>query len=1184
MLESGGAALGEAAVDVYADLSRLDRDLAEAKRKVERFAADTQAQIGAAVNRASRGGALAMPTKQLDDFAAHMAGVLASVTKQSQTALGTMTQQITAASTKASKGVDDLAKSAENATTAAKVGLAGLNGGVDQLVTNIHRLDAAGEQAAANVQRRVNAPAAGRRAGPGNAANAATRAASKEAQDLDRSVEQLAKSYSPLHAAQIRYAQDLEKIQTLQSAGVLGHNDAAMFAGKAAAELRKATDEQSKVFQWAKRAGEQVRQYSGIAAVAFGVAALAAVQSSMTQVRAIKSTADQLQMSTDQWQEWRYIASQVNVPLSQIDQGFEQLRNTMGRAATGSASEVKLFKELGISLIDTSGKAKDVNTVMRELADTLPRVTNENQRAAAMQKLFGENAAEFTKVLSGGSAEIDKLGDAAHRFGQVLSADEIQKVDETAKKIGDLKNELSADVSRAVANNAASIIGLANALTQVTGAIVGFLGSNPQAALGILGALAGLRFGGIYGAIGGGLAGISAANRMQDSQNNSNNDIRFRAGAYKGAAQDMRESDTWWNRTFNPTKVQASKQNFEFQKQLFAGSVMDQFNAGKGQLDARTRAAGGVANPISLSNLNAPKPAAGKKGGGGRTRADGYEKELANLEMQLLQAMGSQVTNAEDRAKIDMAILDAQKRRYNAGVDMEVKTKRYSAAEGELLKAKYTEIDAVKRTEIQQRKEDQQLKDRTSITAAGLSASADILGAQKQLARTTGKRRDLELQLLSIQGKIEAAQLDAVIASHDSSDTEKKIAEQRKKHLAELQGLQRQIILRETQGPVADFFDKIPQTAAEIDEAVKRIRASNLEDLQQRTVNFADSIGDAFGNMTRNIFALQSPMKILQGLLADLASTFTEETVVRPVKDWARRKIGGPAAERFVGGTAGQEGLSMKAIENSSLAAATKVDAMALAAMRAEQALNAIGAGALGETGKSPLSLLDAATGGAGDVGASIIDPLKGLGDRAFDASDALAKATSAANDMGRSLPNVVQQLLASTSGGGGGGGLLQTVLGIASSAFGGVKGVSAGFRPSAGLLGSAQGAISANAAIFHEGGEIGMDDRPVRRPLAHGERNITARVGEGVLNVSAMRRLPKGFLDSINAGRLPALRGISPTIMRGGDTNLRVSLGSIVLPGVTDTRSGRIAGKVVAAELHRGISRASKTGISRND
>jgi hypothetical protein len=174
--------------------------------------------------------------------------------------------------------------------------------------------------------------------------------------------------------------------------------------------------------------------------------------------------AQQIGITTRELQIYRYAATQVGLTTEEMDGAIQKLNRTLGNAQTGSKEAGETFKALGIDIKDANGRFLTAGEVLPKVADAIAKIENPAQRAAAEVKLFGRAGADIDTLLTGGSAAINALADAAERAGIILSDEQIQKADETADKLAAVKMVLEARIAGVVADNAQAIYGLAESL------------------------------------------------------------------------------------------------------------------------------------------------------------------------------------------------------------------------------------------------------------------------------------------------------------------------------------------------------------------------------------------------------------------------------------------------------------------------------------------------------------------------------------------------------------------------------------------------------------------------------------------------------------------------------------------------------------------------------------------------
>lgn len=94
--------------------------------------------------------------------------------------------------------------------------------------------------------------------------------------------------------------------------------------------------------------------------------------------------------------------------LEEVGGGLQKLSKAMFEAAGGSQKQSDLFRTLGLSVTDASGKLRDSGEVMLDLAKKLSEMDSGTQAVATAQMLFGKRGAELLPFLRD-LAEIGEL-------------------------------------------------------------------------------------------------------------------------------------------------------------------------------------------------------------------------------------------------------------------------------------------------------------------------------------------------------------------------------------------------------------------------------------------------------------------------------------------------------------------------------------------------------------------------------------------------------------------------------------------------------------------------------------------------------------------------------------------------------------------------------------------------------
>lgn len=199
-------------------------------------------------------------------------------------------------------------------------------------------------------------------------------------------------------------------------------------------------------------------------------AVVQAVKAGLDYASSLGEVAQQLGVSTDALQEYRYAGSQAGLATEEVDQALGQLTRRIGEGVNGTKAQVEAFEKLGISLKDAKGNVLATGDAIPLIADGLQKIKSPAEQSALLLDLFGKSGAKLLPLLSEGSKGVNQLRDAAQKLGIVLSSEQIAKADATADKLDAVRQVLAAKIAGTVSDNADAILVLADALTTVVGA------------------------------------------------------------------------------------------------------------------------------------------------------------------------------------------------------------------------------------------------------------------------------------------------------------------------------------------------------------------------------------------------------------------------------------------------------------------------------------------------------------------------------------------------------------------------------------------------------------------------------------------------------------------------------------------------------------------------------------------
>lgn len=114
-----------------------------------------------------------------------------------------------------------------------------------------------------------------------------------------------------------------------------------------------------------------------------------------------------------------YAAEQEHASLEDLLTGWKKLSKSMSDANDGAAVSVEVFDALGISVQDSSGNLKSLDEMTLEIADAMKGMTNETQKAALAQDLFGKSGLNLIPFLNMGADGIQALMAESKALGNV---------------------------------------------------------------------------------------------------------------------------------------------------------------------------------------------------------------------------------------------------------------------------------------------------------------------------------------------------------------------------------------------------------------------------------------------------------------------------------------------------------------------------------------------------------------------------------------------------------------------------------------------------------------------------------------------------------------------------------------------------------------------------------------------
>lgn len=529
--------------------------------------------------------------------------------------------------------------------------------------------------------------------------------------------------------------------------------------------------------------------------------------------------ADTLGLTTKDLQTFSYAAGQVGISQEELQVGIQKLTVSMGQAEVGAKKQINAFKAIGISVDDLKGK--NTGEVFRTIADRLDKVSDRSQRAAVEVALFGKAGAKLDNLLSGSQGRLSELSDAAEKLGIVLSDEQIRKADATADKLAALSTVLRAEIAGEVADNADAILGLADAL-------VVLVRSAGEAAQGWRILVTEFK------------AGVQAIGNLQNPF----------------AAAD---------------------------KAVRVMQFHDRLNSSVGAINAPKPASGGREIGQFLGGGKEKKPRADHTAERLARQAYEYQRDELNAQKDILEAKKDLATDYVEQTSLQIDILNLERAQYAADLAFKVKQNELSKgqdgitqAQADHLLAQYDITDSYKRQKVLADEQEHRLQDIGMLAEHDFDRRRELLEKQEDLATTQSERRKIELDLLELAYQEKRQALRRIIDnSKDAAaieDARRDLINLQAGHAADRQG-----VLNRTRGPLEEWAASVPQTAAQINEALQSIEAQGLDGLSDAigdVITGTKSLKEAFGDLAKSIISDIIRMTIRMLIFRAVSSIF----------------------------------------------------------------------------------------------------------------------------------------------------------------------------------------------------------------------------------------------------------------------------------------------------------------------
>ena len=166
-------------------------------------------------------------------------------------------------------------------------------------------------------------------------------------------------------------------------------------------------------------------------ATAVGAAAAATTKVLFDSAQATAQYGDEIDknsqkvgLSAEAYQKWDYAMQISGSSMADCTTGMKTLTNKLDDFKNGSKNATETFNKLGISIDDVQNLSRE--DVFALTVQRLQNVTDETEKAALANDLFGKSGQELMPMFNMTNEETQKLIEEAEKYGMVMSDDAVK--------------------------------------------------------------------------------------------------------------------------------------------------------------------------------------------------------------------------------------------------------------------------------------------------------------------------------------------------------------------------------------------------------------------------------------------------------------------------------------------------------------------------------------------------------------------------------------------------------------------------------------------------------------------------------------------------------------------------------------------------------------------------------------
>lgn len=265
---------------------------------------------------------------------------------------------------------------------------------------------------------------------------------------------------------------------------------------------------------------------------------------------------------------------------------------------------------------------------------------------------------------------------------------------------------------------------------------------------------------------------------------------------------------------------------------------------------------------------------------------DAFVEARDRLNEELLAAESKVVSGIDHQARVAEDLVRADEARRDQAIRNGLAEGRFGDATSKVAQARAAQLEAINHSvglakieNIERQKEIRQIQSSDQDAEQDAKFRADALEYQDSIATTQADHRRLQLDILDIVYQEKEAHLRSLklLAEKNGDLEEANRIQNQINHLPEEKSRDTDRVRRGTMDPLEAWAKTVPQSAAEINQALHSIEAQGIENLASALTDVimgTKSLGEAFKDISRSIIADIIQMTVRMLIFRALTSVF----------------------------------------------------------------------------------------------------------------------------------------------------------------------------------------------------------------------------------------------------------------------------------------------------------------------